>query len=64
MYECEYNDKDDEKDDNFYNFFEGQFINGVKQGYGRIIFTNGDYYEGEWKDGVHEGVGKYVFFDG
>ena len=28
--------------------YEGNFKNGLKTGYGKMIFPSGDIYEGEW----------------
>ena len=30
--------------------FEGEVVNGKKNGYGLKIFDNGDKFEGEWQD--------------
>jgi hypothetical protein len=29
-------------------YYEGQLIDGLKQGYGTLIHENGDRYEGQW----------------
>jgi len=35
--------------------FEGLYVNGVKNGHGKLIFPNKDVYEGNFKDGkVHD----------
>lgn len=31
--------------------FEGQYCKGVKCGFGKMKFPNGDTYEGNWRDG-------------
>ncbi len=28
--------------------FEGNYKDGLKHGYGRMVYPNGDIYEGEW----------------
>ena len=33
------------------SIYEGQLINGVRDGYGRLILINGDYYEGMFRNG-------------
>ena len=38
----------------------GNFRNGLRDGLGRIKFSNGDSYDGEWKDGMRCGNGKYA----
>jgi hypothetical protein len=30
--------------------YEGNYKDGLKSGYGRMKFPNGDLYEGEWVD--------------
>ena len=46
------------------SIYEGQFLNDERNGYGRLIWADGDYYEGLWKDDMKHGFGKYVFSDG
>ena len=31
--------------------YEGQFVNGDYNGYGRLIYSNGSYYIGNWVNG-------------
>lgn len=40
--------------------YEGQFIDDVYNGYGRFIYSNGNYYIGQWLDGKRSGYGKLV----
>lgn len=41
--------------------YEGDFVNDLFQGYGRMDFADGDrVYEGEWMRGKRHGFGKYV----
>ena len=35
--------------------YEGQFKNDVYHGYGRFIYSNGNYYIGNWVDGKRSG---------
>lgn len=44
--------------------YTGDFIRGIKNGNGDVIFANGDTYSGEWKDGVRYGIGTYTWTDG
>jgi hypothetical protein len=44
--------------------YEGFFDQGIRQGYGRASFCNGDWYLGNWANGVFEGNGEYTFADG
>jgi 1-phosphatidylinositol-4-phosphate 5-kinase len=43
---------------------EGQYVNGLKEGFGRSIYPGGDYYEGQWKLGLQDGHGKFTFPNG
>jgi len=45
------------------NRYEGETINGIPNGYGYIIFTNGDTFEGEFVDGEYIN-GRYIFKSG
>jgi radial spoke head protein 1 len=40
--------------------YEGQFVNGRKQGYGIYKYNNGLRYEGEYKNNVRQGNGKIL----
>ena len=40
--------------------YEGQFKNDQYHGYGRFIYSNGNYYLGNWIDGKRQGWGKLV----
>lgn len=37
--------------------------NGLKQGWGRMTWSNDNWYEGEWRDDKHQGFGKKVSQD-
>ena len=39
--------------------YEGKLIDGIKEGYGRYTWSNGDYYEGNWKNNRFEGGGTF-----
>ena len=39
--------------------YEGNFVNGVKKGFGIMHYKNGDLYEGNFDNGVKNGMGKY-----
>ena len=41
--------------------YEGEFINGKKNGKGIFYFNNGNIYDGEWKDGKEDGKGTFLF---
>lgn len=42
-------------------FFNGQWMAGVKEGYGVWKSPHGDCYEGEWKKNAQNGKGVYKF---
>jgi len=37
--------------------YKGNYVNGVKNGYGEMKWPNGRLYKGDWKEGVQEGKG-------
>jgi len=41
--------------------YEGEFDNGVRKGYGRLIYYNGSFYEGMFEEGVPNGIGIFGF---
>ena len=40
------------------DFYEGEFKNDVKNGFGIYRFKDGKRYEGEWKNNFKNGMGK------
>ena len=44
--------------------YEGEIVNGVPNGWGKVVFPSGSVYEGSWKDGDTEGIGTYKWLDG
>lgn len=44
--------------------YEGEYVNGLRNGKGRIEYPNGDVQEGEWKDDKPNGYGKATFSKG
>ena len=44
--------------------YQGEMVNGVREGKGTYSFPNGDKYEGYWKNNKMEGKGVYYFKDG
>ncbi|KDO35168.1 hypothetical protein SPRG_00014 [Saprolegnia parasitica CBS 223.65] len=46
------------------NRYEGEFANGVRDGYGVFYYANGARYEGHWEDNVKHGLGLFFFEDG
>ena len=56
---------------NFYRYiwsngdkYEGEFVDGIRQGRGVLITTDGDRYEGEWRDSQLNGNVKYIKCNG
>ena len=43
--------------------FEGQFFNGVREGFGRMFFSSGEYFFGIWKEDEFSGKGFYCYND-
>ena len=39
--------------------YEGDYVNGKREGKGIYYFKNGDKYEGDFKNGLKEGNGIY-----
>lgn len=37
--------------------YNGHYINGKKEGYGKFVFVSQNYYEGYWQQGKQEGLG-------
>ena len=46
------------------DFYEGNFVNGKKEGNGTMIYKNGTRYEGAFKENKHNGFGKIIQLDG
>ena len=42
-------------------FIKGQWVNDVRQGFGKYTYANGDIYEGEWESNMKQGQGTYTF---
>ena len=44
--------------------YKGDVENGKPNGFGFLIFTNGDKYVGEWKNGKKQGQGTFTYGKG
>ena len=44
--------------------YEGEWLNGAREGYGKQDWPDGSQYEGEWKNGTASGKGKLLHADG
>ena len=43
--------------------YEGEYINGKRQGYGVYSFVDGEKYEGQWFQDQQHGKGTYYFMN-
>ena len=41
-------------------FLKGEWISGVREGQGIILYSNGNIYEGEWRGDQRHGRGRYT----
>ena len=51
----------------FYNdgaIYDGDWLNGQRNGQGKITYPSGNIYEGDWENGVKQGNGKMTFANG
>lgn len=39
--------------------YAGELRDGVRDGYGKLTWANGDYYEGDFKNGLRHGTGTF-----
>ncbi len=44
--------------------YTGDLVDGKKNGFGKMVYENGNVYEGEWKDDKKSGKGKMFYKDG
>jgi hypothetical protein len=44
--------------------YTGDYVEGVKEGVGKITFPNGDKYHGQWKSNKIHGEGTYFYANG
>lgn len=47
-----------------YSEYTGEIVKGIRQGYGKMRFSNYDTYDGDWDEGKMHGMGLYKFYDG
>lgn len=47
-----------------YKYFPGSYVNDIKEGYGMLIYPNGQKYRGEFKEGEMSGTGRIVDVNG
>jgi hypothetical protein len=46
------------------NVYEGDLVNGIREGFGILFGPNGNVYEGEWRSGVPNGFAVYMWAEG
>lgn len=44
--------------------YQGNFVNGVREGYGQLSNPNGESYDGMWADDNFSGQGTYIWPNG
>ena len=44
--------------------YDGEWVDGLESGFGKLEFKNGDVYEGQFKDSSFNGKGKYKWTSG
>ena len=42
-------------------YYDGEFSQGKRHGYGKYFWNDGNRYEGEWKDGSRTGYGNHLY---
>ena len=47
-----------------HRLYEGMFIDKRWNGFGRLLWENGEHYIGQFRDGYYHGYGKLVKMDG
>lgn len=43
--------------------YDGEYVNGIREGKGNYTYLNGDVYEGDWKENKRDGIGR-MFYGG
>ncbi len=44
--------------------YEGEFLNGVRHGKGKMIYEDGSWYEGQWNMDLRNGQGMFTYTNG
>jgi hypothetical protein len=52
-----------EEDDSFVEKakYSGNYKDGFRSGFGKMVYPNGDIYEGEWTENLMQGEGSYTY---
>lgn len=53
-------EKNGKGQDYHFDVYEGTFVNGVREGYGRLFISENQIYEGMFNNGMPEGTGKLM----
>lgn len=40
-------------------YFEGEYVEGLREGLGTMIYSSGERYKGEFRDDIYHGKGSY-----
>ena len=48
---------------NYGEYYDGEFVNGKREGEGKLIYANGNQYEGTFLSGLPNGKGKLIQTD-
>ena len=43
-----------------FSYFQGEWVSGVREGQGIILYRGGNIYEGEWRGDQRHGRGRYT----
>ncbi|MBE6901472.1 MAG: hypothetical protein E7478_03275 [Ruminococcaceae bacterium] len=44
--------------------YEGELVNGIREGRGTMYFKSGNIYKGEWHNGLMHGFGEFIYKSG
>lgn len=50
--------------DGYHKLYEGMFVDGLWNGFGRLLYEDGHFYIGEFKNGYYHGYGKLYLNNG
>ena len=53
-----------QNDENNRKYYEGEWVNGIRQGKGTLVWNNGYKFIGYWKDGLRNGKGTLYWDNG
>ena len=48
----------------YFDHYEGQILNGMRDGNGTFVFADGSFYAGLWKANKPSGLGIFHYIDG